>query len=230
MFNHAMQNPVFREIVATKTKTVSALMNSKTQKVKHIPLRNHNRLLWNFEGALGGKTGYTRAAQKCFVGSASRDGVTVTVSILGSRNLWRDTTRLLEYGLESPQTLQAAATRPGLLSSEGIAFAQENPAPARLSAPKLAIPETEGFALQLASFQQRELAEALRERIAQRGYRTRIVTVHLQNIGTMSQVQVGPYSRIAEAQKAARAIEKIEGLEPIILQLSADAAMIEKHP
>ena len=37
-------------------------------------LRNHNKLLWRVEGADGVKTGYTRAAGRTLVSSASRAG------------------------------------------------------------------------------------------------------------------------------------------------------------
>ncbi|MEK7378132.1 MAG: serine hydrolase, partial [Candidatus Binatota bacterium] len=56
IFNYAMKNPAFREIVQTKTSSVSSVSSAKTQKVRHIAIRNHNRLLWDFERAIGGKT------------------------------------------------------------------------------------------------------------------------------------------------------------------------------
>lgn len=101
IFNHAMENPDFRTIVQTKWKKVDLFAEGKMKRVKTLPLRNKNRLLWNFEGAIGGKTGYTRAAKRCYVGEATRDGVTLVVSVLGSRNLWRDTKRLLEFGFQN---------------------------------------------------------------------------------------------------------------------------------
>lgn len=85
LFNYALKNPTFREIVRTKTSSVSSIFAGKVRKVRRIQLRNHNRLLWSFEGAIGGKTGYTLAAQKCFVGAVSRNGVTLIVSLLGLR-------------------------------------------------------------------------------------------------------------------------------------------------
>ncbi len=100
IFNYAMKNPEFRTIVQTKWKKVDLFAAGKMKRVKTLPLRNKNRLLWNYKGAIGGKTGYTRAARRCFVGAATRNGVTLVVSVLGSRNLWRDTKRLFEYGFQ----------------------------------------------------------------------------------------------------------------------------------
>ena len=107
LFRYAMKNPTFREIVQTKISSVSS--NSIVRKrtvARRISVRNHNRLLWNFDGAIGGKTGYTFAAQKCFVGAVERNGVTLIVSILGARDQWGDTRKLLEYGFDNYQTLE----------------------------------------------------------------------------------------------------------------------------
>ena len=75
---------------------------------RRISVRNHNRLLWNYDGALGGKTGYTHAAQKCFVGAVQRNGTTLIVAILGARDQWGDTKRLLEYGFDNYDMLKGA--------------------------------------------------------------------------------------------------------------------------
>ena len=92
LFRYAMKNPTFREIVQTKISSVSShTLVRKRAVARRISVRNHNRLLWNFDGALGGKTGYTFAAQKCFVGAVQRNGVTLIVSILGARDQWGDT-------------------------------------------------------------------------------------------------------------------------------------------
>ena len=101
IFKHAMKNPDFRTIVKTKWKKVDLFTAGEMKRVKTLPLRNKNRLLWNYEGTIGGKTGYTHAARRCYVGAVSRDGVTLVVSVLGSRNLWRDTKRLLEFGFRN---------------------------------------------------------------------------------------------------------------------------------
>ena len=74
LFRYAMRNALFREIVQTKISSVNSksIVRKKTV-ARRISVRNHNRLLWNFNGAIGGKTGYTHAAQKCFVGAVARN-------------------------------------------------------------------------------------------------------------------------------------------------------------
>ncbi len=110
IFNYAMKNPDFRTIVRTKRKTVRLFSAGKKKRVRRIPLRNKNRLLWNFPGAIGGKTGYTRAAKRCFVGAVARNGSTLVVSVLGSRSLWTDIKRLLNYGFRNQvQNVQSSS-------------------------------------------------------------------------------------------------------------------------
>ena len=62
-------------------------------KEKVIKLRNHNKFLWRTGNDLIGKTGYTRAAKHCFLGSFSKSGKQLIVAIQGSRKPWDD----LEY-------------------------------------------------------------------------------------------------------------------------------------
>jgi len=60
-----MKSPTFREIVQTKFSSVrtTAVVRKKVVP-RRISVRNHNRQLWSYNDALGGKTGYTQAAQK----------------------------------------------------------------------------------------------------------------------------------------------------------------------
>lgn len=61
-------------------------------------LKNHNRLLKEYEGCIGMKTGFTKKAGRCLVTAAERDGVTLICVTLNAPNDWRDHTRLLDYG------------------------------------------------------------------------------------------------------------------------------------
>ncbi len=73
----AMQYPLFREITATKTLRVRY-----DGKENARPLVNHNKLLFNYQGAIGIKTGYTKADGRCLVSSACRDGLTLVAVTL----------------------------------------------------------------------------------------------------------------------------------------------------
>ena len=230
LFNYAMKNPAFREIVRTKTSSVSSISAGKVRKVRHIQVRNHNRLLWSFEGAIGGKTGYTHAAQKCFVGAVSRNGVTLIVSMLGSRDLWGDTKRLLEYGLENYETLRVAA-RPAAPSRSGgqVAFAADKPSTPLLSwEEEKRIHSISGYLLQIASFRERERAESLQKSITEEGYPSFLEQGSLQNGETTYRVRIGPYTELSDAQEAAREIENKSGFRAIIIPAAAVPPSPEK--
>ena len=70
-------------------------------------MRNHNKLLGDYPSAPVGKTGYTRAARHCFVGSFVRGGREYFIACMGSRSLWEDL-RALTLGGGSDPALAAA--------------------------------------------------------------------------------------------------------------------------
>ena len=107
---YAMENPIFQ-------KTVSA----KTVKVGQRYLRNHNKLLWQVEGADGVKTGYTRAAGRILVSSATRQGRRILAVTMNDPNDWQDHAALLEEGFTRyrPQVVVTAGQQVGMLAVAG---------------------------------------------------------------------------------------------------------------
>src|SRR5690606_26747578 len=72
-----------------------------------ITQHNRNRLLWRDASVDGLKTGYTRAAGYCLVGSAERDGMRLIVVVLGAETAGARTSaaeRLIAYGFEHFET------------------------------------------------------------------------------------------------------------------------------
>lgn len=61
-------------------------------------LSNHNRLLRYYDGCIGVKTGFTKAAGRCLVSAAERDGVRLICVTLNDPNDWMDHTALFDYG------------------------------------------------------------------------------------------------------------------------------------
>lgn len=90
---YALHNPLFNKIVATKHKTISWPGKKWAR-----GLRNHNKLLWLYPYADGVKTGFTRAAGRCLVSSATRDGRRLVAVVLNSPQHYADSRMLLEYG------------------------------------------------------------------------------------------------------------------------------------
>ena len=215
IFNYALKNPTFREIVQTKASAVSSVPVGRNPKPRQIMVRSHNRMLWSFDGALGGKTGYTLAAQKCFVGAAARNGATVIVSMLGSRDLWGDSTKLLGYGLDNFDTLMLAAPQ-----NTAVAKSQNGEKPASvyfsLDEQRRAQSST-GYMLQIASFRERERAEYLQKTITAGGIAALLEPAAVANGETTYRVKAGPYAKLAEAQEIAREIETKSGYRAIIL-------------
>ncbi len=84
---YAMNNPIFRKTVSAKTLTIG-----------HRYLRNHNKLLWQVEGAEGVKTGYTKAAGRILVSSAVREGRRIIAVTIDDPCDWQDHRQLLEEG------------------------------------------------------------------------------------------------------------------------------------
>ena len=84
---YAMENPIF-------ARTVSA----KTVKISNRSLTNHNKLLWQVEGADGVKTGYTKAAGRILVSSAMRRGRRLVAVTINAPSDWQDHATLLEEG------------------------------------------------------------------------------------------------------------------------------------
>lgn len=79
-------------------------------------LTNHNKLLNMYEGAVGVKTGYTKAAGRCLVSAAQRDGVTLVAVTLNDKNDWQDHKELLDYGFENSKTVSCTPDIPETLA------------------------------------------------------------------------------------------------------------------
>jgi serine-type D-Ala-D-Ala carboxypeptidase (penicillin-binding protein 5/6) len=224
IFRYAMKNATFREIVQTKFSSVSTTAVVRKKVVpRRISVRNHNRLLWNFDGALGGKTGYTHAAQKCFVGAVQRNGTTLIVAILGARDQWGDTKHLLEYGFDNFESLKAPSLPAGKATSSeqqvGVRGDRLS-ALGALRAADLAQP-TDGFILQVGSFRERARAELLSRQINEKGFDAFVEQTLVKPSETAYRVRLGPYRELVEAQETAQEILSKSGHRVMILPVHA---------
>ncbi|CDQ46294.1 D-alanyl-D-alanine carboxypeptidase family protein [Mycolicibacterium neoaurum] len=128
-YRYAWQNDTFSKIVGTEKYPWPA-----------YELENDNKLLYNYPGALGGKTGYTDDAGQTFVGAAERDGRRlVAVMLKGTRvpiAPWEQAARLLDYGFATPP-----GTKVGTLieadPSLAVAKTEEAPDPTAVAATAL---------------------------------------------------------------------------------------------
>jgi D-alanyl-D-alanine carboxypeptidase (penicillin-binding protein 5/6) len=94
--SEAFLNPTFAAITATRFATVPAPEGDPRR------LQNRNALLWLYDGAFGGKTGYTGAAGFCLVAAAERDGLRLATVVLGAPEQAFDAgAEILDHGFES---------------------------------------------------------------------------------------------------------------------------------
>jgi serine-type D-Ala-D-Ala carboxypeptidase (penicillin-binding protein 5/6) len=219
IFRYAMKNALFREIVQTKFSSVSTTAMVKKKIVpRRISVRNHNRLLWGYDGALGGKTGYTQAAQKCFVGAVQRNGATLIIAILGARDQWGDTKRLLEYGFEHYDTLKSSPPGKGSPMEQ-----QVGPRPDRVPNMIETAPEnrqtksSESYVLQVATFRERERAESFSRQMSDKGFDAFVEPTLLQTGENAFRVRVGPYQELLSAQETAQDILAKSGHRVLIV-------------
>ncbi len=92
MAQAAMENEVFAAIVRTPKRTIARSMNEKD-----TVLLSRNEYLNLDPTADGIKTGYTEAAGRCFVGSATRNGFRVITVVLKSKDAFADHRAMLDW-------------------------------------------------------------------------------------------------------------------------------------
>ncbi|HEX2266601.1 MAG TPA: D-alanyl-D-alanine carboxypeptidase family protein, partial [Actinomycetota bacterium] len=101
----AFANPRFREVVGTKFHRVPAPGPGSRR------IQNRNILLWLYRGAIGGKSGYTSAADYCLVAAATRGGRSFVAVVLGApKNAFNDAAALLNYGFAGFRSVQLLST------------------------------------------------------------------------------------------------------------------------
>lgn len=91
--SYALQNPQFKEIVRTPSKTAPNPNDPWDYK-----WLNKNKMLRFYDGADGVKTGYTQIAKRCLVSSATRGGQQIAVVTLNDGDDWNDHRKLLDFG------------------------------------------------------------------------------------------------------------------------------------
>ncbi len=98
---YALNNDEFVKIINTREISFKS-------SVKSYSVINKNRLLSEYKGADGVKTGFTGKAGHCFVGSVKRDNLRLISVVLGSgwgtsgkEQKWKDTKKILDYGFDN---------------------------------------------------------------------------------------------------------------------------------
>ncbi|MCV7441842.1 D-alanyl-D-alanine carboxypeptidase [Mycobacterium paraense] len=104
IFRAAMANPVFAQITAEPSAMFPGDHGDE-------PITNQDELLARYPGAIGGKTGFTDAARKTFVGAAARGGRRLVIAMMyglvkaGGPTYWDQAGSLFDWGFAlNPET------------------------------------------------------------------------------------------------------------------------------
>lgn len=107
---YALKNEEFRKICGLS----SASLEYGNPPYKRT-LYNSNKLLYQYDGCIGVKTGFTDNARRCLVSAAERDGVTLIAVTLNAPDDWNDHSEMLDYGfslLEPMEVMPESFTIP----------------------------------------------------------------------------------------------------------------------
>lgn len=91
--SYALKNPKFAEIVNTKHKTISGPPDVEWNR----SMMNKNKMLWEYEGGDGVKTGFTKKSGRCLVASATRNNWQLCSVVLNCGPMWEESGALLDY-------------------------------------------------------------------------------------------------------------------------------------
>ena len=94
----------FGKYALTKTAHMPA---QKSPKASGFEIQNENKLIFQYPGALGGKTGFTQLARHSYVGAAKRNGRRLVVTLLGAEanplRGYEQGEALLDWGFSLPK-------------------------------------------------------------------------------------------------------------------------------
>jgi len=103
---YAMGNPVFAKIVRTKKNVVTDV------KKKHWhDLENTNELIGKISGLVGVKTGWTEEADECLISYVERNGRTIITVLLGSKDRFGETEKLIDWVFENYRWQEVTPSR-----------------------------------------------------------------------------------------------------------------------
>jgi len=137
--------PAFGRYALTERTQIPA---QKKLKKGGFQIQNENKLVFNYPGALGGKTGFTKLARHSYVGGAERGGRRLVATLLGAEAAplrgWQQGAALLDWGFSLPadasvgKLVEPDGTDPrGTAADTNVALApadQRRPAPAAVRA------------------------------------------------------------------------------------------------
>jgi serine-type D-Ala-D-Ala carboxypeptidase (penicillin-binding protein 5/6) len=106
LFRVALREPLFAETIGLRSIPFPGYADHPA-----FVLHSSSKLLANYQGMIGGKTGFTEAARHTLVGAAERGGRRLVVALMRGEQspvpMWKQGARLLDWGFELPVTTPA---------------------------------------------------------------------------------------------------------------------------
>lgn len=92
IFRQALKHEFFEKAITVKYMTISSKQG------RQVKLKSHNKILFfDWKQKLFGKTGWTRSAKACFVGTTKKGGSTLIIAIFGCTRRWEDIKYIVEH-------------------------------------------------------------------------------------------------------------------------------------
>jgi serine-type D-Ala-D-Ala carboxypeptidase (penicillin-binding protein 5/6) len=233
IFHHALAIPGVRTILSTQSTSIHP-----EGMTRNIALRSHNHLLSRRDIQAVGKTGWTREAKRCYVGAAASGDREILVAVLGSRNLWGDLDKLIQYGLTSPPASPVwsdadkwhqAATR-SKVDDAKASLPKQHKVPnatnrldtsgeltnARRGSGSTQQEHGFQYSVRLSSLGSRTAANKLRRSLVDQGYEASVQRSHTDG-RNVYQITVSGFDSRVSARRAARKLQRTYRLEPLII-------------
>lgn len=102
---YALANPAFAKIVQTQKITLTSVDGKMTHEISNI-----NQLLGKIKGVGGVKTGWTEEAGECLVTYVEREGRKIIIVVLGSKDRFGETEKLINWVFENFQWVEPEIT------------------------------------------------------------------------------------------------------------------------
>ena len=116
----AVAVPQLEKIMLTKQYQFPSTGKTLGKKRKRYSIQSHDKLLYNYPGAIGVKNGYTIAAEGSFVGAATRNGHTYLAVVMRAKgSTWQESASLLTWAFAHGSQARPVGTlvNPGELTA-----------------------------------------------------------------------------------------------------------------
>ena len=118
----ALDDADVRPLLTRKIDNFPGGRTKKGQQRTTMQIANHNRLLWNYEGTIGVKNGYTNAAGATYIGAVRRgDKAYIFTYLKAETGAWRPTADMFDWAFTHGEQAKPVGrlVEPGELEQQG---------------------------------------------------------------------------------------------------------------